>query len=176
MTKRALPDDPMDVRADEFGLLRIFAMDDDDVVTRHGLATMVGATLDPDKVEVVETKDIAALGLAGYLTEGYGLSAADLADDAEALNAIDGRVALIPTSAFGGSAVSLSPSPPLRFVGIFAEADAAPPTPRTPSRSSELPDLEPQPAPEPTPPVSRPWRFIVIALALAVALVLWAVL
>ena len=63
----------MQVRADEHGVLRVFATDRDDVITRHGIGAMIGADLDVEKVEVVDTKDIAAIGLPTYLSEGYGI-------------------------------------------------------------------------------------------------------
>lgn len=174
MTTRAVPSNPMHVAADEHGFLRVFATDREDVITRHGIGTMIGTDLDAEKVEVIDTKDIAALGLTTYLAEGYGIDADDLSDATEALNAIDGRVALIPTSAFRGNAADLAPNPPLRFVGIYAEAEGTKPIAmrKTPS-STLLPDLEPAPAPEPSRPVKRPLPIILIALALAAALVLW---
>jgi len=143
MTNRALPSDPLAVRSDEFGLLRIFALDRDEIVTRHGVANLIGALVDPEKVEVVDTKDVAIMGLAAYLVEGYGMAEDDITDETDALNAIDGHVVLIPTSAFNGEEATLSPSPPLRFIGLYGEAEAKPPAPRLTSRASELlPDLE----------------------------------
>ena len=145
MTNRALPNDPLAVRPDEFGLLRIFALDRDEIVTRHGVANLIGALVDPDKVEVVDTKDVAVMGLAAYLVEGYGMAEDDIADETDALNAIDGHVVLIPTSAFNGEEATLDPSPPLRFIGLYGEAEPEPPAPRVASRSSELlPELETQ--------------------------------
>ena len=137
MSNRAKPTDPLKVEASEFGFLRVFALDRDEIVTRHGVANLIGALADPDKVEVVDTKDVEALGLTRYLIEGYGIEEDDIADEVDALDAIDGHVALIPTSAFNGQEATLEPSPPLRFIGLYAEAESAPPAPNMSSQSAE---------------------------------------
>ncbi len=177
MTPRALPSNPMTVRADEHGAVRVFATDREEAITRDGMGHLIGADVDTERVEVIDTKDIAALGLATYLAEGYGIRDEDLDDGAEALNAIDGCVALIPTSAFKEKEATLSPSPPLRFVGIYLEAEGARPRAMAETQSSRmLPELEPAPEPDPTPPVKRSYAIILVALLLSAALVLWAVL
>ena len=163
-----MPTDPLSVQTDEFGFLRIFALDREEIVTQRGVANLIGALVDPEKVEVVDTKDVSALGLATYLVEGYGLDAEDIADETEALNAIDGHVVLIPTSAFGGEEVHLNPSPPLRFIGLYAEAEATPPMPRVVARSFELPELEPQDEPR-TEDTKRASSRVVILISLLLA-------
>lgn len=178
MTARSLPADAMEVKEGEHGIVRVFATDREDVVTRHGIGTMIGAVVNAEKIEVIDTRDVAALGLSTYLSEGYGIEAADLADGAEALNAIDGRVALIPSSAFTVRPATLSPSPPLRYIGVFAEAAGAPPQPmarRSAGEGTVPPPVED--AAESGRSARRPsWPLFLIALLIGAALVLFAVL
>lgn len=177
MTARALPGDPMEVKADEYGLLRVFAMDRDDRKTPAEIGALIGAEVDASKIEVADTKSVAGLGLATYLAEGYGIAPADLRDHAEALDAIDGHVALIPTSAFQKQTVRLEPKPPLRFVGIFAEAAGKPATNMARREASEGTLPTPEAPAEPPGRSPRPtWPLFLIALLIAAALVLFAVL
>ncbi len=169
MTNRAMPSDPLKVEESEFGFLRVFALDREEIVTRHGVANLIGAHIDADKVEVIDTKDVEAMGLAGYLVQGYGIAEDDVEDEADALNAIDGHVALIPTSAFDGQEAALSPSPPLRFIGLYAEADSEAPTPNiTPPPAPESVE---SPKPENTEPRFglRDLRLAVVTIVLLVA-------
>ncbi len=82
--------------------------------------------LDEGFVEVVAVKDVAGLGLAGYLAEGMGIPEADLAADRAMLDALEGHVLVVSSPAFGGLAQMLDPQQPLRPVGAYHEAPARP--------------------------------------------------
>ncbi len=82
--------------------------------------------LDEGFVEVVAVKDIAGLGLAGYLAEGMGIPEEDLAADRAMLDALEGHVLVVGSPAFGGLAQALDPQAPLEPVGLYREAPVRP--------------------------------------------------
>ncbi len=135
--------DPFQVAASEFGVVRVFTTDlepeGDAAITAKNVHKVLGHDLDliADKIEVFPAKVIAGLGLSAYLAEGYGIPEADLAGKAAALDALNGLIVLVPTSAFGGAAQHLDPKPGVRFIGAFREPRPAPPQAMAPSTSSE---------------------------------------
>ncbi|MEM9970566.1 MAG: hypothetical protein AAF762_05660 [Pseudomonadota bacterium] len=174
MSLRALPADPMQVAAEEYGLLRLFSVEPDSKIGPDDVPGLLETDLDPMRLEVAELTAIAAMGLPAYLAEGYGIAEPDLMPDTDRLAALKGQIVLIPSSAIGAKPDVLKPRAPLRFVGIYREASAAPPsqmTRRTPGNSA--PDA---PVPSATSSPRRPWLIALAALSLAVALVLLAVL
>lgn len=82
--------------------------------------------LDEDFVEVFPARDVAALGLSGYLTEGMGLPEEEIAPDRERIDAVEGHVLVVGSAAFGGFAQSLDPQPPLRHIGTYRETPVHP--------------------------------------------------
>lgn len=127
--------DRMQVSATEAGLVRVFAIDlppdgiagftdpdSPDIATiRDALGAVV---LSPDHVDLVRLADLGALGLDGYLTEGLGVAADEIAPDRARLRALTGYVLVLPSRAFAGTAQVLTPRAPLRWIGTYAEPQA----------------------------------------------------
>ena len=116
---------PIEITSNERGVVRLFAVDleERDIEGFAGqvfgagngthewpLRDALGATyLDHEYVEVVRMKDVASIGLSGYLTEGIGLPAEVLVDDKERLDALTGHVLIVLSRAFDGVAQTLTP-------------------------------------------------------------------
>ncbi|WP_370286689.1 hypothetical protein [Pseudooceanicola nanhaiensis] len=87
------------------------------------LKVRLGASsLDPAHVEHFPVSDLAGVGLPGYLTEGLGADAAAVEAERDRLEALRGDVVILRPSAFGDTAQSLTPEPPLHHVGSFPPA------------------------------------------------------
>jgi hypothetical protein len=82
---------------------------------------LFGVAVDVAEMELFHTDDIAAIGLAAYLTEGNAVAEAGIAADAERLDAYRGYVLTIRSQAFGGQAALLDPAPKARLMGTYAE-------------------------------------------------------
>jgi hypothetical protein len=121
--------------------LRVFALDmtaaevaalrDADAVLEPGqvlpylrtdaAARLLGVAVDATQVEVFHTDDVEAIGLAAYLIEGNAVSQAQIAADADRLDAYRGYVMTIRSQAFGGQAATLRPDPKARLMGTYSE-------------------------------------------------------
>lgn len=175
--------DPMNVKAGEHGVVRVFTTDlepeGDAAITAQNVQRLLGpgVSLDGRKVEVFPARMIEAMGLTGYLTEGYGVKSEALAGKAAALNALKGLIILIPSSAFDGQAVTMDPNPALKFVGAFDEVKAPPPVRMSHHEFAEANVLPSDPLPEPrnTGPDRWSWTVALGALIAAAALVLYYV-
>ncbi|KPQ14863.1 MAG: hypothetical protein HLUCCA09_03175 [Rhodobacteraceae bacterium HLUCCA09] len=132
--------DRMQVREGEGGLVRVFAVDvdpgedrlwrdPDDAEWQLPFALGVDR-LDPVDVQVFRAGEMEEIGLSGLLSAGHGVGEAQLADDRDRLDAETGLIAVIRSAAFDAP-VELSPHPPLRLLGVYAEPSppAAPPGP-----------------------------------------------
>ena len=123
------------VKANERGMVRVFALsmtdaeaqilkangeDGDDNPTPQERA-LGAAALDAGYVEVFPIKDLADLGLAGYLETGNGIDPAQFAPDRQKLEALDGWVLCVYSAAFGGQAQTLNPAKALTLIGTYSE-------------------------------------------------------
>lgn len=175
--------DPNHVTATEFGVVRLFSTEldppDAAAITAQNVHRLLGddITLDPAKVEVINSMVLEGLGLRNYLVRGYGVAEADLAGKAAAIDALTGMIVLIPSSAFLGIEQTLDPNPAIRFIGVFREEAAQPPAPMSQSTSATgtLPSPK-ESAHIPSPAHRRSWIGALGALLIAAALVLFFVL
>lgn len=176
--------DPLDVTAGERGVVRIFTTDlepeGDAAITPANVHKLLGRNieLDAKKVEVFPAKMIDALGLPMYLHEGYGIPTEDMAGKAAVLEALNGLVILIPSSAFRGRDLRLSPNPALRFIAAFREEPLAPPVRMAHHETSEgaVAPSGPSRAYREAERHFKWWIVALLALALSGALVLFAVI
>lgn len=124
------------IPAHEASVVRLFAIDldadaliafrdpvyDGDGNVKWDLKDALGATLlDEDFIEVFHIDDLEEMGLAGYLTEGAGIPAAQVAAHHTTLAALKGHVLLVMSAAFDGFANELVVKPPLRHVATLNE-------------------------------------------------------
>ncbi|MGL4320432.1 MAG: hypothetical protein ACRCS3_06165 [Paracoccaceae bacterium] len=83
---------------------------------------LLGANgLDVTQIDLFHSDDVAAIGLAAYLTEGNAVAEVQLAADAAMLDAYQGYVLAVRSQAFGGYAASLQPDARLRLMGTYTE-------------------------------------------------------
>lgn len=117
----------LNVPASETGKVRVFAlnMDEDDATALRepgGPDGVLGVLqVDPAYVEVFPVKDLDGLGLAGYLTEGCGISTEQIAPDTARLNSLGGHVMLVFSRAFSGRAVTLHPTSDVTLIATYDE-------------------------------------------------------
>lgn len=174
--------DPLNITADERGVVRVFTTDlepeGNAAITTGNVGRLLGRDLDldPSKVEVFPARMVESLGLAGYLAEGYGIRAEALAGKAAALDALNGLVILVRSTAFRGKPANLDPNPAIRFIGTFEEEQSTPPGRMSRHEGNEATPLT-KTAPRET-AVSQAkgsWIIVLAALVIAAALVLFAV-
>jgi len=142
----------INVPAHEAKVVRLFAIDldadaliafrdpvyDDDGNAKWRLKEALGATfLDEDFIEVFHVDDLEEMGLAGYLTEGAGIPADQVAEHHASLGALKGYVLLVMSAAFDGFANALNIKAPLRHVATLTEDG-------TPVAFDPLPDASAQ--------------------------------
>lgn len=179
--------DTIEVKSSERGVVRLFDVDlpAKDIATfvrRNGnwpLCEALGAEyLDQDRIEVFDVADLTGVGLAGYLQEGMGIPSDQIAPLRERLNALAGAVLVVPSSAFGGTAQTLTPRAPLSLVASLMEAGDTVtfrPLPDESARSGPE-SAETAPIPKKTSDSAMSGRVAMIALlllALLVALMVW---
>lgn len=176
--------DPLSVSASERGMVRVFTTDlepeGDAAITPANVQKLLGRNieLDPKKVEVFPARMIETLGLPMYLHEGYGIPNEDMAGKAAVLEALKGLIILIPSSAFRGQDLRLSPNPALRFIAAFREEPMSPPVRMSHHESSEgvVQPAGPSRAYREAERHFKWWIVALLALALSGALVLFTVI
>lgn len=117
--------DPVTVTADEFGILRLYALD---VAPEHaqflrepGAAEqMLGVEdLDDTQIDVFPVWDLEGFGLYGYLGEGCGISEDQL--DRARLEQVMGWVMLVRSDAFRGRAMDLTLDNRMEPIGCYRD-------------------------------------------------------
>lgn len=176
---------PLDVAAFEHGRLRLWAFDGRSETGRALIEALsseprnsgpaqeaLGARhIDPYWLDLVRLRDIAELGLGGYLRQGYDvpqeqLGAADLATGAD-------HVLIVPSRAFADTEQTLAPDPaltPLAILDLHEDVGALRPmaTVETARRDTSARGAETS-EPEPGPPAGRGLRPAAILILLLIA-------
>lgn len=128
----------------ERGIIRVFALTaDPDTMDAAAMAAALGVPgLDMGGVELFPVKDLAGIGLEGYLTEGLGVTPEAVVPGT--LDGIGDYVAIVHSAAFQGRSVTLSPRPPLELAVVYREVEGAPgdlmPTPPLQADADFAPD------------------------------------
>lgn len=118
--------DPLQVRAGERGVIRLFALDlPPEQVTflrePGALAQVLGVqTLDETQADILKPEDLGEIGLSGYLVDGAGVPPSQIAPDAARLDARKGAVLVLRSRAFDGAA-TIAPAPGVRLIGTYGE-------------------------------------------------------
>jgi len=76
------------------------------------------------QIELFALSDLADVGLAGYLAEGYDIDAQALSADRARLDGLDGYVLLLFSGVSDAGAVTLHPSADLTLIGTYSEPRA----------------------------------------------------
>ncbi|MBC7163583.1 MAG: hypothetical protein H5U15_01110 [Roseovarius sp.] len=162
----------LDIPAHEAHVLRVFAVMDAGLPDEEVIAALGARALARDEVELFDVADLQDMPLSSYLAEGHGIAESDLAGMRGQLDALAGRVLLVPSRAFQGRAQRLVVGAVLRLVGRFEEE-------RAPVRFTPLPSggATGVVAPGGEPRSGRGARLAALAffagLAVLVALVIW---
>lgn len=166
------------IPAHEAGTVRVFAMDASDpalatILPPHPLeaghlARLLGVeSLREGDVERIAIRDLGDYTLSEFLRIGHDTRSSDLAPHAADLDALQGHVVLIHSTAFSGKSATLSPAPGLRLVATLRRNEAPPPPLSLPE--AERPEiLAPQGKAE-----SRrrsPWAAILLTILLLIIL------
>ncbi len=138
------------------------------------LAQVLGIeALDMEQVEIFPVSDLEDIGLTGYLTEGCGVPRAQLEEDREILQALEGHVLLIRSRAFGGEETRLTPADQIVLKGTYGEQrtnwNAAPETAES-AKPYSAPKLPPREARSQARRIGAALFAIVMAL---IALIAW---
>ncbi|MGX9356984.1 hypothetical protein ACS3SW_17995 [Roseobacteraceae bacterium S113] len=171
----------MQVKASETGLVRLFAIDlpvKEALRLKNqpnALAAVLGIeALDMDHVEIFELEDLVGLGLESYLNEGHGVEENQLSAVRWQLDALEGAVMLLRSSAIVARPATLQVQTPLRWIATFGEAVA--PVPMTGLSTPSAQGTLGAPAQAPGPRGSLWALGLALLLTAAVAITVWLVL
>ncbi|MBY6067503.1 hypothetical protein KUW17_12175 [Leisingera aquaemixtae] len=168
------------IPAGERGVIRLFALDmrpEQAAFLKEpgALAQVLGIeALDMDQVEVFPVSDLEDIGLTGYLTEGCGVPRAQVEEDREMLQALEGHVLLIRSRAFGGDETRLTPAAQIVLKGTYGERQtswSAPPVSTESAKPYSAPKLPPREARSKARRIGAALFAIVMTL---IALAVWA--
>lgn len=167
------------VKANEQGLVRVFALsvppEELALLTEENRVDWLAQTLGLARLNPSATlfriEDLEDLGLIGYLIQGQGVPPTNLADDRTKLAALDGWVAVLPSSAFPTAGAALTLSPEATLIGTYAEhgVDWSADTPITTSSAASYS------APPAKPPMSEARISGMVATAVLLFLALFVV-
>jgi hypothetical protein len=166
----------------EHGQIRLFAVNRPIDAVAHTLqdndksaviSDLVGFDVPSGSAELFAVSDLTGVGLPRYLTDGYTVTEAQISADRARLDALEGYVLLLFSSAFDGAETTLRVGPDLTLIGTYGEeqpAMAAPPlTADAAQPYTGVPNLTPT-----TPPRGRAGgAVILLALIVALGLILW---
>ena len=165
----------------ESGVIRVFAVNRNPVEMEVALSRQPKPDLARELLnaphlntigtEIFPVKDLDGVGLAGYLSEGYAVSKAQLDADRAKLEALDAYVLLLFSNSFAGQAASLTVGPDLTLIGTYGEIQ--PDNSATPLSADSAAPYTGTGAP-PVPGSERRGTFLPIAIVVMVAMaVLW---
>lgn len=115
----------------EHGVIRVFAvsrpMPDMSAAlksqSKEALAAdLLGRDVGPSTIELFPVTDLTGVGLPRYLADGYDVPDDQLRADRARLDALDGYVLLVFSSAFGGAETTLNLPADLTLIGTYGEA------------------------------------------------------
>ena len=166
----------LSISATEHGKLRVFALSDSlfrEIENTGGLDPLAQAlglyTLGVHDVQVVQTDTVDGMGLSGLLANGYDITPPP--QDSALLDAIEGTVALIRSTAFTGP-VTLTLTGEAKFIATYSEGKA--PAPKfTPLESDAAKGVLTGPTPEASPKRGFGARLALIAMAAFFAAFAW---
>ncbi|HEY9039468.1 MAG TPA: hypothetical protein VIN05_11085 [Roseovarius sp.] len=179
--------DKIEINAHETGIVRVFAVDIptdeiDAFIARNGrwpLREALGAeTLDPEHIQVFDVADLTGVGLPAYLIDGHAIPEDQIAPLRSRLEGQTGTVMVITSSAFNGTAQTLTPRAPLRLIASFSEAHTPITFGALPDASARLQQPDPEtPEPRKTPSDAaisgRVAMVVLLVLAVLVAVMVW---
>ncbi len=118
----------------EHGQIRLFAVNRPTEAMARDLhsaekpavtADLLGFAPPPGTAELFPVSDLTGVGLPRYLTDGYAVTVSEIARDRSRLDALDGYVLLLFSSAFEGREKTLEIGPDLTLIGTYGEEQPA---------------------------------------------------
>ena len=166
----------------EFGQIRLFAVNRPiDAMARElgssdkaqVIADLLGFDAAPNTAELFAVSDLTGVGLPRYLSDGYTVTDAQIARDRVRLDALDGYILLLFSSAFGGAKTTLEIGPDLTLIDTYGEEQSAMTAPPLTAEAAQpysgVPNMTPS-----TPPRGRAGgAMILLAMLVAAGLILW---
>ena len=170
------------IPAAEHGQIRLFAVnrpvdamartlqDNDKAAV---ISDLLGFAVPSGTAELFAVSDLTGVGLPRYLTDGYTVTEAQINADRARLDALEGYVLLLFSSAFDGAETTLRIGPDLTLIGTYGEEQPtmapAPLTADAAQPYTGVPNMTPT-----TPPRGRAGgAVILLALIVALGLILW---
>ncbi len=178
--------DPLHVPANPGETVYVFALDlppaDAEAFVEGGpgdnwpLKVVLGAeALRAGHIESFAASDLEGVGLPGYLVEGLGIDAEDVAPDRTKLDAASQHIVILRAPAFDGVEQTLSPRPPLEHLGTYAQVQTEQRLVPLPGTSAES-VIPPTPGMAPAPPSRGPARGLIGLVAAAIVVLILAYL
>lgn len=121
------------IPAGEIGVIRVFAVNRAIPTMKRAIAStgksavaaeLCGQPLTENGYEIFPVSDLTGVGLPTYLTDGFTVPADEIANDRGRLDALDGYVLIVFSSAFEGASASLTFGADLTLIGTYGEARA----------------------------------------------------
>jgi hypothetical protein len=137
------------------------------------ISDLLGFAVPSGTAELFAVSDLTGVGLPRYLTDGYTVTEAQINADRARLDALEGYVLLLFSSAFDGAETTLRIGPDLTLIGTYGEEQptvaTAPLTADAAQPYTGVPNMTPT-----TPPRGRAGgAVILLALIVAIGLILW---
>lgn len=113
----------LDIPAREAHVVRVLAVVEEAPPVDADILAALGADgdLHMDEIELFEIADLGDMPLSTYLAEAHGIAEDELREMRGQLDALAGRVLILPSRAFGGAAMTLRIGGALRLVARFEE-------------------------------------------------------
>lgn len=120
--------DTLDIAPGETHVVRLFRLDMSPEQVRFlrddpaALADILGLDqIDPAHADIIRLDDLEELGLSGYLVDGIGVDAAEIASDRARLDAMEGHVLVLLSRALGDSVTRLTPGSGVTLVATYRQ-------------------------------------------------------
>lgn len=166
----------------EYGQVRVFAInrtaaDMADDIENTGktavVSALIGQDLPASGFELFPIDDLTGVGLSGYLGQGYDVPPEQLVKARGKLDALEGYVLLVFSSAFAGRDTTLTTTAGLTLIGTFGEAQ--PNMQNTPieSGSAQAYSGTPRQTPAQPPRGKAGSAMVIVGLIVIAGLVLW---
>lgn len=168
----------IDIPKNEQGVIRVFSVsrapaEVTGAIDTNGKAAVARDLLEHDLpergFELFPVADLAGVGLARYLSDGYAVPDAELSQHQTRLDALDGYVLLVFSQAFDAAPATLTPGPDLTLIGTFGETKPDMRSAPLDSEAAQIPSGTPRQTPVQQ-PKGRPGSLLVIAAVIVLLL------
>ena len=166
----------------EYGQIRVFAVNRPvdamaAAVQSDGKAALirdlVGFDVPDGSAELFAVSDLTGVGLPRYLSDGYTVTQAQISADRARLEALDGYVLMLFSSAFDGAETTFHIGPDLTLIGTYGEEQPAMTAPPLTAEAAQPYTGVPNTTPRNPPSGRAGGAMIALAVIVAIGLILW---